>query len=65
MQGQIPDGLHCIGSMYTHVPPSSKKNKAKVETKMYLKGAGGGYLGFRLWKMSFNTLLIEGVVVVI
>ena len=25
----------------------------------------GGYLGVRLWKMSLNTLLIEGVMVVI
>ena len=30
-----------------------------------VKGAGGGYLGVRLWKMSLNTLLIEGVMVVI
>ena len=30
----------------------------------YIKGAGG-YLGVRLWKMSLNTLLIEGVMVVI
>ena len=29
-----------------------------------LKGAGG-YLGVRLWKMSLNTLLVEGVMVVI
>ena len=29
------------------------------------KGVGGGYLGVRLWKMSLNTLLIEGVMVVI
>ena len=25
----------------------------------------GGYLGVRLWKISLNTLLIEGVMVVI
>ena len=29
------------------------------------QGGGGGYLGVRLWKMSLNTLLIEGVMVVI
>ena len=31
---------------------------------MSIKGAGG-YLGVRLWKMSLDALLVEGVVVVI
>ena len=30
-----------------------------------LRGQGGGYLGVRSWKMSLNTLLIEGVMLVI
>ena len=35
-----------------------------VEPLGALRGQGG-YLGVRLWKMSLNTLLIEGVMVVI
>ena len=30
-----------------------------------IKGAGGGYLGVRSWKMSLSSWLIEGVMVVI
>ena len=32
---------------------------------LYLRGKGGGSLGFRSWKMSLSIWLIEGVMVVI
>ena len=44
--------------------PSVSKGKA-VSEALFVKGEGGGSLGFRSWKMSLSIWLIEGVMVVI
>ena len=51
--------MTCINSVYNKMHFITN-----IITEYTIKGAGG-YLGVRLWKMSLNTLLIEGVMVVI